>query len=186
MPEPTPQPEPRALAPRKRVVARDVTAEVEAAAHDGAELVPAVILPSHEGGTASIPADPDPVPVVDPTLLGPRHRRTSHLRIYRWTQACTLLSGLAGVVGLVCALAEDVHIARWVAGPGVVVGALAAFLAGRTSLSERWRGWAIAAAVFAAATFGFTWVVPALTGEEHVDPRTKSPAKALSSPPDAR
>jgi hypothetical protein len=174
MSDPTqPQPEPRALAPRKRVVAREVTAEVEAANVHAANLTPDVIQPErHE---ADFPADP--VVVVDPTTLGHRHRRSAHQKVYRWTQCCTILSALLGVVGIVCLLGEDVLVARCLAAPAVVLGIVATVLSGRTHLSERWRGWAIAAAVFAAAVLALTWIQPAVTGEEHAPDKAPAPVK---------
>src|SRR5687768_10272485 len=164
MSDPTPHPETRALVPRKRVIAREVTeAEIEAANRDAAGLLPELIAP---GRTAEAPSA-DPAIVVDPTLLGYRHRRSSHQRVYRWTQACTLLACLAGVVGVICTLAEDIHVARGVTVPGLLAGGVAIVLSGRTSLSERWRGWAIASTVFAAATLALTWLQPAFFGEDH-------------------
>jgi hypothetical protein len=183
MSDPTPYPEPRALTHRKRVVAREVT-EVEAANRDAAGLVPDVISP----GARAAPHTPaDPVVVVDPTTLGRRHRRSSHERVYRWTQGCTVIAGLAGVVGLVCAIADDLAVARGVAAPGIVLGLLATYLSGRNSLAGRWRGWAIASAVFSTVILVMTWVQPELFGEDHTDLRQRLPAKTSSNaPPDAR
>jgi hypothetical protein len=178
MSDPTPYPEPRALTPRKRVVAREVT-EVETSNRDSAALVPDLISP---GAPAPV-APADPVVVVDPTTLGRRHRRSSHQRIYRWTQACSIIAGLAGIVALFCAIAEDLVLARWVAAPGVALGLLATYLSGRTSLSARWRGWAIASAVFGAVILIMTWVQPAIMGDDHTDLRQRAPAKAPANAP---
>jgi hypothetical protein len=172
----------RALTPRKRVVARELT-EVEAANRHAAELARAdVIIPR----APDSPGPAEPVVVVDPTTLGRRHRRSSHQRIYRWTQSCSILAFLAGGVGIVCLLGEDITVARAVAGPGVALGIIATILAGRTSLSERWRGWAIAAAVFAAAVLLLTWIQPAIMSEEHGDARPRTPAKSGPAAPDTR
>jgi hypothetical protein len=174
--DPTPHPEPRALAPRKRVVAREVTADVEAANIQAAALVPDVMAPGQ--GVRIDPADP--VVVVDPTTLGGRRRRTSHQRVYRWTQACSIIAALAGVVSLICTVAEDPHVARGLAGAAFALGALATYLSGRTSLSQRWRGWAIASAVFAAVALGLTWGWPAVFGEDHPESHPKPPAKSAN------
>jgi len=180
MSDPTPYPEPRALTPRKRVVAREVT-EIEAANRDAAGLLPDVISP----GVPAAPRPPaDPVVVVDPTTLGRRHRRSSHERVYHWTQACVGIAGLAATVGLVCAIAEDLALARGIAAPGMVVGLLATYLSGRNSLAGRLRGWAIASAVFGAVILVLTWVAPpGLMGEDRLDPRQRAPAKAPANAP---
>jgi hypothetical protein len=187
MSDPTPYPEPRALTHRKRVVAREVT-EVEAANRDSAGLVPDVISPGDAAPGAAAPRPPaDPVVVVDPTTLGRRHRRSSHERVYRWTQALTATGGLASVVGLVCAIADDVEIARGVAIAGIVLGCAATYMSGRNSLAGRLRGWAIASAVFSTVILLMTWVQPALFGEDRVDVRQRLPAKTSNAPPpDAR
>jgi hypothetical protein len=179
--DPTPQPEPRALAPRKRVVAREVT-DVEAANIEAASLAPEVIAPARP--EQEYPADP--VVVVDPTTLGGRRRRTSHQRIYRWTQACSIIAFLAGIVSGICTVAEDLHVARALAAPALAVGALATYLSGRTSLSQRWRGWAIASVVFAAVALGLTWLWPAVFGEDHPGDLRPKPAVKSAAPADAR
>jgi hypothetical protein len=179
MSDPTPYPEPRALTHRKRVIAREVT-EVEAANRDAAGLVPDLISPD----APDAPRHPaDPVVVVDPTTLGRRHRRTSHERVYRWTLACSAIAGLAAVVGLVCAIAEDLAIARGVAIPGIAVGLMATYLSGRNSLAGRLRGWAIASAVFSTVILVMTWVQPALFGDDHVDLRQRVPARPSNNAP---
>ena len=186
MSDPTPYPEPRALTHRKRVVAREVT-EVEAANRDAAGLAPDVIAPGEVARAADPGLPADPV-VVDPTTLGRRHRRSSHERVYRWTQALAATGGFAGVVGLVCAIADDLEIARGVSTAGIVLGCAAIYLSGRNSLAGRLRGWAIAAAVFSAVILVLTWAVPpGLIGDDHPDPRQRTPAKApANAPSDAR
>jgi hypothetical protein len=165
------------------VVAREVT-EIEVANRSAAELAHEVIIPA--SSSAWRDSSPAEAVVVDPTTLGNRHRRSSHHRVYRWTQACSLLAFVAGGVSVFCTMADDIAVARAVAGPGVVLGVVATILSGRTSLSERWRGWAIAGAVFAAAALLLTWVQPALTGEDHGDHR-KAPVTATPPPvPGAR
>jgi hypothetical protein len=173
--DPTPEPEPRALAPRKRVVAREVT-DVEAANIEAAALAHDVIAPGQKESYHHA----DPVVVVDPTTLGGRRRRTSHHRIYRWTQACSIIAGLAGVVSFICTIADDIHVARGLAAPAIAVGVLATYLSGRTSLSQRLRGWAIASAVFAAVALGLTWGWPAVFGEDHADVHPKPPVKSAN------
>jgi hypothetical protein len=178
MSDPTPYPEPRALAHRKRVVAREVS-EVEAANRDAAGLAPDVISP---GAHDASPAPADAV-VVDPTTLGRRHRRSSHERVYRWTQALWMTGGLAGVVGLVCTIADDLEIARGVAAGGILLGCAAIYLSGRNSLAGRLRGWAIAAAVFSTVILVMTWVQPAMLGDDRPDVHPRTPAKAPANAP---
>lgn len=180
MSDPTPHPDPRAVAPRKRVVAREVT-EIEAANREAARLAPDVI-PTRAADHAR-PADP--VVVIDPTTLGGRRRRSSHQRVYRWTQACALLAFLAGGISIVCTI-EDLHLARALAGPAIAVGTLATYLSGRNGLARRWRGWAIASTVFAAFTLALTWLVPAMMGDDRPDFHAKPPAKPVNPAPDAR
>jgi hypothetical protein len=182
MSDPTPYPEPRALTHRKRVVAREVT-EVEAANRDAAALVPDVISPGRPDDDVAPRSSADPVVVVDPTTLGRRHRRSSHERVYRWTQACAGIAGLAATVGLVCAIAEDLALARGVAAPGLVLGLVATYLSGRNSLAGRLRGWAIAAAVFSTVILVMTWVQPEIFGEDHVDLRQRPPARTSNNAP---
>jgi hypothetical protein len=143
---------------RKRVVAREVNeAEVEASNLGSAALSPAEIFtPDPDSTTADKPM------VVDPTTLGRRHRRSSHHKIYRWSQFCTMLSGLLAGIGVVCAMVDEIRPARACAIPALVFGIAATVLAGHNSLAARWRGWAIAAAVFAAAALALTWIEPEL------------------------
>src|SRR4051794_34753464 len=131
--DPTPHPESRALTPRKRVVAREVT-EIEAANIEAASLVPPDVIPYR--GTERFPPE-DPV-VVDPTTLGGRRRRTSHQRVYRWTQACSIIAFLAAGISVICTMADDIHVARGLAGPAVAIGAVATYLSGRNELARRW------------------------------------------------
>lgn len=173
--DPTPNPEPHALAPRKRVVAREVT-DVEAANIEAAALSPDVITPGQR--EHAYPADP--VVVVDPTTLGGRRRRTSHQRIYRWTQSCSIIAFLAGGISFLCTILDDLHVARGLAGPAVAIGLLATYLSGRTSLSRRWRGWAIASAVFAGVALGLTWGWPAVFGEDHPEVHPKPAVKSAN------
>lgn len=177
--DPTPHPESRALTPRKRVVAREVT-EIEAANVESASLAPDVIP---YRGTERFPPE-EPV-VVDPTTLGGRRRRTSHQRVYRWTQACSLVAFLAAGISVICTL-DDIHLALALAAPALVAGAVATYLSGRNSLARRWRGWAIASAVFAAAAVALTWIGPALLGDDRPDFHAKPPVKTASPSPDAR
>jgi hypothetical protein len=176
--EPTPHPESRALTPRKRVVAREVT-EIEAANIESASLVPPDVIPYR--GTERFPPE-DPV-VVDPTALGGRRRRTSHQRVYRWTQACSMIAFLAAGISVICTMADDVHVALSLAAPALVIGLAATYLSGRNSLARRWRGWAIASAVFAAVALTLTWLGPAIMGEDRPNFPTKPPAKTVSPSP---
>lgn len=101
---------------------------------------------------------PDPLPVVDPTLLASRRRRSSHHRVYRFTQAFTLISAGLSALGLFCTLLDEPGVGRSLIGGAMLAGFLACALSGRTSLSARWRGWAIAAAVFSVAAMALTFV----------------------------
>ena len=157
MTDPRPQSDPHFLLRRKRVVAREVNAnEVEAANRNAATIAPEEVLPP--------PVDEkvDAAVVIDPTTLGRRYRRSSHQRVYRWTQFCTLLAGLLSAVATICTMVDEVAAARACAWPAIVLGIAAISLAGHNSLSARWRGWAIAVAVFAVAALALTWIQKAL------------------------
>lgn len=130
---------------RKRVVAR----EVEAENVESAELVPAIIEP------IALPAPIIDAPaVVDPTLLGGRRRRSGHQRVYRATQVCSILAILSALVAIVMTLGDEAGLGGALAGGGVVLGIAAIVLSGQNPLSQRWRGWAIASAVFCGAVLG--------------------------------
>jgi hypothetical protein len=163
---------------RKRVVAREVS-EVELANRDSAALMPEAILPA---GIDQAPRA-EPVTVIDPTTLGRRYRRQGHHRVYRWTQATTMLAALLAAVSVVCSLAEDILAARWLAGPAIAIGLAAAVLSGRNTLAARWRGWAIAALVFAVTALAATWIVPALGQEEPVIPKARQQQQQPSQGP---
>jgi hypothetical protein len=140
---------PGRLPSRKRVVAR----EVEAANVESAGLTPEVITPPLP------PPALEPPAVVDPTLLGGRHRRSSHLKVYRCTQALTMLSAGLAVAGMIWTLlADDISTGQMLSGTALLLGLVASVLSGLNSLAARWRGWAIASAVFAAAVLGLTAV----------------------------
>lgn len=152
-----PQSDPRFLLRRKRVVAREVSEhEVEAANRHSAAITPEEIL------TPPVDEKLDSAIVVDPTTLGYRYRRSSHHRVYRWTQFCTLLGSLLASVSVICTMVDEVAAARACAGPGLALGITAIMLSAHNSLSARWRGWAIASAVFAAAALALTWIQKAL------------------------
>jgi len=153
MTDPRPQSDRHFLTRRKRVVAREVNeSEIEDANRHAAELLPDDIL------TPQVIENFEGATVVDPTTLGRRHRRSSHHRIYRWTQFCAILAAMLASVAFICAMVDELAPARACAGPGIVLGIVAIVLAGHNSLSARWRGWAIASAVFAATALGMTWL----------------------------
>ncbi len=157
MTDPRSQSDPHFLLRRKRVVAREVNAdEVEAANRNAATIAPEEVLPP------PVDEQVDAAVVIDPTTLGRRYRRSSHQRVYRWTQFCTLLAGLLSAVATICTMVDEVAAARACAWPAIVLGIAAIVLAGHNSLSARWRGWAIAAAVFAVAALALTWIQKAL------------------------
>ena len=152
---------------RKRVIAREVQ-QITDANRESAALTPEVITPEQLSHATFQVEDP-PV-VIDPSTLGGRHRRSSHQRIYRWTQGCSMLGALLAAIGVVCTAFEDNLLGRWLAIPGLALAVIAIVLSTLTSLSARWRGWAIAATVFAAVSLGLTWIQPELTREDPAEP----------------
>ena len=142
------------LPARKRVVAR----EVEAANRESAALTPEVFSPPVPRLAEEPPA------VVDPTQLGCRYRKPGHLKVYRCTQAFTMLCVALSVAGILWTLlAEDVLVGRILPGAAIGFGLIASILSGFNGLAARWRGWAIAATVFAAVVLGLTML------HEHLD-----------------
>jgi hypothetical protein len=155
--DPRSQSDPHFLTRRKRVVARQVNeTEVEAANLHAAAITPDEIL------TPAMAENMDGATVVDPTTLGRRYRRSSHHRVYRWTQFCSFLGSLLAAISVICTMVDEVSPGRACAAPALGLGIGAIVLAGHNSLSARWRGWAIASAVFAAAALLLTWIQKAL------------------------
>jgi hypothetical protein len=161
---------------RKRVIAREVE-QITDANRQSAALTPEVITPELLAH-ATFHADEAPI-VVDPSTLGRRHRRSSHQRIYRWTQGCSMLGAGLAAVGIVCTAFDDSLLGRWLAIPGLALGVISILLSSLTSLSARWRGWAIAATVFAAVSLGLTWLQPELSRDDPSDLVAPKPAKPV-------
>jgi hypothetical protein len=161
---------------RKRVIAREVD-QVEAANRESATLPANIIINS---AIATPAMEQQAAVVVDPTTLGRRHRRSSHQRIYRWTQACSMLGALLAAVSVICTMADDILLSRWLAAPAVGLTVFSIALSGQTSLSARWRGWAIASAVFAAVALSLTWLQPMVMGD---DPRELNVPRARQQMP---
>jgi hypothetical protein len=164
---------------RKRVIAREVD-QVEAANRDAAAMPADIIINYDPAGAASSPARDQPV-VVDPTTLGRRYRRSSHHRVYRWTQGCSMLGALLAAISVICTMADDILLSRWLAAPALGLTTFSIALAGQTSLSARWRGWAIASTVFAAVALGLTWIQPRVMRDDPTElniprPRQQTPA----------
>jgi hypothetical protein len=167
---------------RKRVVAREVDApQIEdpppASVEDEARLPATIpdsepdfviqIPPSDRGIEPAPPAhEHDSTPVLDPTILGYRQRRHRHHHVYRWTQMLTMLCAAAAAAGVICTMVDEPFAGRIVAGAAGVVGVVAVLLSTRTSLSARWRGWAVAALVFALVALGLTWLHGLVTEHE--------------------
>jgi hypothetical protein len=79
-----------------------------------------------------------------------------------------LSAGLA-VAGMIWTLlADDLSTGRMLSGAALLLGVVASVLSGLNSLAARWRGWAIAAAVFAATVLGLT-VVHKLIANDPID-----------------
>lgn len=177
MSEPDPiesNPPQSAIVRRKRVIAREVELENgDAAALVPAQLEPLDVLPApvrpdedYDGDTPDI----DPTPVVDPTTLGRRSRRSSHHRLYRGTQIFTGLSFLTTIAAIIFTMTAeqsgDLMLPRILAAGGLVAAIVGSSLAGRSSLSARWRGWAVAAIVFAIAALVLTFLHVHLIADE--------------------
>jgi hypothetical protein len=135
---------------RKRVVAREVESEnVESASLPAEIISPPPALPVEEPVEAA---------VVDPTALGGRRRRSSHHRVYRWTQVLTMLAALAGATSVICTMVDEPIIGRYIAFAALPISIFAIVLSTRNSLAQRWRGWAVAACVFVIAALCMTWI----------------------------
>jgi hypothetical protein len=159
------------------VVAREVSAaQVEEANRHAAVVTPGDLMVTPPPVTDGVLEDraeavaAEPIVVVDPTTLGGgRRRRRSHQRLYRGTQLCTLLSAALSATAVICGMADEIGPARICAITALSVGLIGTALSGRSSLSARWRGWAIAAVVFAAASLALTWIGPAMTADGPAD-----------------
>ena len=165
---------------RKRVVSREVR-QVEAANRQAALMPPAEVLPPMSVATPTSPFHErahDAPTVVDPTTLGRRHRRSSHHRVYRWAQGCSMLGALLAAVSVICTMADDIALSRSLAGAGLALGVISILLSGRNELAARWRGWTIAATVFAAVALSLTWILPTVI---HDDPSELVPKQRLRS-----
>ena len=180
---------------RKRVVAREVDAppmdEPPPTIMDDEALLPATVPPGEADFVIQIPApdravepappapEHDPTPVLDPMLLGHRHRRHRHHHVYRWTQMLTMLCAAASTASVICTMVDEPLAGRIVAGAAGLVGVAAVFLSTRTSLSARWRGWAVAALVFALVALGLTWLHGLVT--EHEGENAPPPPRRTSA-----
>jgi len=123
---------------------------------------------------------PESMPVVDPTLLGSRRRRSSHQRLYRWTQMLSFLcAGLAGAA-VICTMFDEPLVGRWLASGALLPGIGSWIVSGFSDLSRRWRGWAIASLVFAAVALGMTWVHETVVESDAPD---VAPVRAKKSTP---
>ena len=121
--------------------------------------------------------EPDPLPVVDPTFLGSRRRRSSHQRLYRWTQLLTLACAAITGAALICTMLDEPLVGRWLAGGAAIPGLIAWRISGQSDLSRRWRGWAVAAVVFAVVAVGITFLHEHMV--EHEAPVTQDPGPSV-------
>ena len=92
-----------------------------------------------------------------------------------------MLGALLAAVSVICTMADDILLSRWLAAPALSLTFCSIALSGQTSLSARWRGWAIASTVFAAVALSLTWIQPMITREDPTElniprPRAQSPA----------
>ena len=115
-----------------------------------------ILSPPPGGAPRELPGET--LPVVDPTILGARRRRPEHHRLYRHTQYLTLFCAALSAAAVICTMFDEPLVGRWLAGGALVPGIAAWITSGKSDLSRRWRGWAIAATVFAAVALGLTWV----------------------------
>src|SRR6185369_16549987 len=91
--------------------------QVEAANREAADLPADLIIINSAVAT---PLDEQQAPVVvDPTTLGRRYRRSSHHRVYRWTQGCSMLGALLAAISVICTMADDLLVSRWLAAPAL-------------------------------------------------------------------
>lgn len=139
-------------------------------------------LPDEEAPRSLGPVAPLPesMPVVDPTLLGSRRRRSSHQRLYRWTQILSFLTAGLAAAAVICTMFDEPLVGRWLAGGALLPGISSWIVSGRSDLSRRWRGWAIASLVFAAVALGMTWVHETVVESESPD---LAPIRAKKSAP---
>ena len=143
----------------KRVASRELSGE-EAPAEAAPRPMP--LPPLHDDAE-------DARHVVDPTVFSERHRKKRHHRIYRFSQLVTFVSYLAALASLVLTLfaagGMDHTIARGLSAGGILLAMLAVTLAKRTQLSQRVRGYAVAALVLGVLTMGASFSGLSLDGD---------------------
>jgi hypothetical protein len=134
---------------RKRVAAREIQATVSAASDRDA-----IVEASEPRGIPTLPES-----VLDPTMLGERHRKHGQNFAYRLTQAAALLSLIMACGGILSVLLEDVHLGRVLAGGACAMGVACVWLVKRSRLAYRLRGYAAAACVLAGIAMGVSLIV---------------------------
>lgn len=146
-----------------RAAASEVEREMRAAAtlstpapEDGPYTpspVQVVVVPI---GTLSAKVTRPPESILDPTLMGVRHRKHNHTFAYRLTQLTTLVAFLAATSSIVCQLLDEPLSARLYAIAAVLLALGSLRLVRLTHLSSRLRGYAVGATVLAGIALTLT------------------------------
>ena len=88
-----------------------------------------------------------------------------------------MLGALLAAISVICTMADDLLLSRWLAAPALGLTFFSIALSGQTSLSARWRGWAIASTVFAAVALSLTWLQPMIMHDDPRELRAPQPAR---------
>jgi hypothetical protein len=174
---------------RKRIVAREVSRAAAAVSGDEDDAVAAVEREMRSAALGVLkPADVIDLPpalegrppesVIDPTLLGERHRKHSQNVAYRLTQAAVALTVVASLGAILAALLEDAVLAQVLSATACVVAVLGVRLVRGSRLAYRLRGYAAAAGALAVIAL----VVSVLPQFLHDEPRQAPQVKSQSTP----
>jgi hypothetical protein len=168
---------------RKRVAAREVDATTDTTAAAAVMATSESVVDPPEAPPATLPES-----VLDPTLLGERHRKHSQNFAYRLTQAAALLSLLAACGALLSVLLEDVVPGRVLAGGACALAVASVGLVKRSRLAYRMRGYAAAFSVLAAIAMTVSLIVTAppeenkaAGGEDAATTTTTTTSKAATT-----
>jgi hypothetical protein len=174
--------------PRKRVVAREVTAAASAAGDEGdpvaaveREMRSAALGVLKPAEVIDLPSPTEarpPEAVIDPTLLGERHRKHSQNVAYRLTQAAVALTVIASLTAILAVLLEDQVLAQVLSATACVVAVLGIRLVRGSRLAYRLRGYAAAAAAIAVISL----IASVLPQFFHDEGRQSPQAKPQSTP----
>jgi len=145
-----------------------------------APRVHVVVMPV---GTLSAKITRPPEAVLDPTLMGERHRKHGYKFAYLITQFATLLALLAATTSIVCQLIDESLTARLNAIAAVLLSICSLRLVRLTKLSSRLRGYAVAATALAGIALALTLAAVFFQNDSTPSNRSTTPASTSTGAP---